>query len=386
MSGLSTIETLVCELTPPGRGAVASVAVAGEAGGELVERFFRSASGKRLSELPLGRVVYGRWLAEGDGASEAAVGEGVVVCRVDPRRVEIHCHGGRAAAAAIRQSLTSAGCSDVDWRRWLAAIEPDPIAADAHAALAEARTRRAAAILLDQHAGALRKAVRNVLAEVEAHNADGAKQRLDDLLRFAPLGRRLIRPWRVVLAGRPNVGKSSLINALLGFRRAIVHDLPGVTRDVLTAQTALDGWPVELADTAGIRESGDVLEAAGIAGARRELSAADVVVLVFDAGQAWSAEDDLLHGAALEAITVHNKCDLQSRRDDRPAGISTCALSGEGLPDLKSAIIRRIAPHAPPPGGAVPFTSRQIEALRDARRRLDEGDLSSAAAGLRSLL
>jgi tRNA modification GTPase len=89
----------------------------------------------------------------------------------------------------------------------------------------------------------------------------------------------------VVIAGPPNVGKSSLINALLGYQRAIVFDQPGTTRDVLTATTAIDGWPVELADTAGIREGDDAIETEGVARALAEIRAADLVVEVWDASQ-----------------------------------------------------------------------------------------------------
>ena len=98
----------------------------------------------------------------------------------------------------------------------------------------------------------------------------------------------------MVIAGPPNVGKSSLINALLGFQRAIVFDLPGTTRDVVTAVTALDGWPVELSDTAGLRSSDDPLELAGIEQAHRQAAAADCLLLVFDASQPWSARESAI--------------------------------------------------------------------------------------------
>src|SRR5690606_16577637 len=91
-----------------------------------------------------------------------------------------------------------------------------------------------------------------------------ARRRLAALVDRAPLGLHLTRPWHVALAGAPNVGKSSLLNAVLGYGRAIVFDQPGTTRDVLDAVTAIDGWPVRLTDGAGLRESVDALEAAGV--------------------------------------------------------------------------------------------------------------------------
>ncbi len=88
---------------------------------------------------------------------------------------------------------------------------------------------------------------------------------LDAVLRWTDLGTHLATPWRVVLAGAPNVGKSSLINALLGYGRAIVFDQPGTTRDVVTADAAIEGWPITLADTAGLHDASDATESAGIA-------------------------------------------------------------------------------------------------------------------------
>jgi tRNA modification GTPase len=143
---------------------------------------------------------------------------------------------------------------------------------------------------------------------------------------------------------------------------------------------------VELADTAGVRESGDALETAGVAGARRELETADVVVLVFDASLPWSAEDAAILSTRPDAIIVHNKHDLAAEDGGRPAGIMTCAISGEGLPALTETVVARIAPEAPAPGAAVPFTARQVEALHEARTRLEFGNPAEAAACLRKLV
>jgi tRNA modification GTPase len=370
----------VCVLTPGGRAAVASIAIEGEGAVEAVSRFFRPASGKPLADAPLQRIVYGEW--GGVEKEVLAAGEGVVICRTAPRRVEIHCHGGKAALAAIVASLASAGCEAVDWRDWVTSTEGDAIAAEARIALAEAPTQRTAAILLDQYRGALRHAVDAARMEFESGQSDVARDRLEELLRYALLGSHLTRPWRVVLAGRPNVGKSSLINTLVGYDRAIVHDQPGVTRDVLTASTALDGWPIELADTAGLRDSADPLESAGVARTREELQLADVIVLVFDATEAWSEHDRALLAATPDAILIHNKSDLAKAESDRPAGLATSAVTGLGLDELKSAIVARLVPHPPAAGAAVPFTPRQVDLLRAVLDRVESHDLQSAAQRL----
>jgi tRNA modification GTPase len=136
-----------------------------------------------------------------------------------------------------------------------------------------------------------------------------ATARVERLSALAEVGSHLTHPWRIVLAGRPNVGKSSLINALVGFERALVHATPGTTRDLVTAASAIDGWPVELIDTAGLRSTGDALEAAGIRLAEGQMAAADLVVLVFDASSRGDVDQQQLATRWPEALTVYNKCD-----------------------------------------------------------------------------
>jgi tRNA modification GTPase len=206
------------------------------------------------------------------------------------------------------------------------------------------------------------------------------------LLARATVGLHLTTPFRVVLAGRPNVGKSSLINALVGYERAIVFDQPGTTRDVVTAATAIDGWPVELADTAGLGESRDAIELAGMELARGRLAAADAIVLVFDKSLAWSAEDDALAAAWPDALIVHNKCDLPlARGPERPAGIDTSTVTRLGIDRLLERVASTLVPVAPPPGAAMPFTREQVDRLRAALEATHRGNASSAMEALRRL-
>ena len=106
---------------------------------------------------------------------------------------------------------------------------------------------------------------------------------VDQILEYRDVGLHLTMPWRVVIAGPPNVGKSSLMNAIAGYQRAIVSPLPGTTRDVVTITTAINGWPVQIADTAGLRDTVDELESAGIALAGAVVEQADLVIVVSDA-------------------------------------------------------------------------------------------------------
>jgi tRNA modification GTPase len=259
---------------------------------------------------------------------------------------------------------------------------PAPPASEALAALASARTERTAAILLDQFSGALRRAMddlKGLLADRRAPAADALLTRLRSL---EPVGRLLTQPGRVVLIGQTNVGKSSLLNALVGYGRAIVDAAPGTTRDVVAASVVLDGWPVELADTAGQRTATDELESRGTELARLQAAAADVVLLVCDRSQGWSAADVALAAEFPRAVLVHNKSDLP-RADDpllRPTGIAVSALTGDGIDQVARAVVVRLVPALPQAGEAVPFAPRHWHALRQAQEAVWRGDLALAAS------
>ena len=209
------------------------------------------------------------------------------------------------------------------------------------------------------------------------------------LLRHAPLGLHLNESYQVVLAGRPNVGKSSLINALVGYERAIVCDSPGTTRDIVTAETAIDGWPVQFSDTAGLRTTVDPLEEAGVR-RRKRIADCDLVVLVFDASKAEQREDLLLREEFPAALVVRNKCDLASERlptsgSEENGPLATSAVTGEGIGELLRSISRRLVAEPPPADAAVPFTQAQVEAISRALAALEQDDVSRAIAFLRSL-
>jgi len=371
------------QLTPPGRGAVATLLVEGPGAEEVVQGRFQAKSGRPLAAYPPERLVFGHFALPAGPEPDAQPREEVVIRRHSPESVEIHCHGGFAALRMIEQALAEQGARVVGWQDWVREHHADPITAAARLALASARTEPAATILLEQYQGALRRAIAAAKQALAHRDATAACRQLQDLLAQARTGLHLVEPWRVVLAGPPNVGKSSLINALLGYQRAIVHPTPGTTRDVVTAITAMDGWPVELSDTAGLRASAEVVERAGVALAQQRLATADLVVLVFDQSQPWTEADENLVATQPEAVLVFNKADLPSPAGmARPAGLATSAIEGQGIEPLVRAIVQRLVPQPPAPGAAVPFTAEQVCLLQNAQTAAERADFSQAATVL----
>lgn len=400
--------TLVVELTPAGRGAVAVILVDGPNSLSAVEQYFIANSKRPFGNTRLNRIVVGRW--------GSLTGEELVVARRGDQQVEVHCHGGVAAVSKIVEDLTAAGCQEVAWRYWLASrrghlnFSPklavdDAVTRSAQIALADAVTMTTAAVLLDQMNGALSTAIHTAIDLLSCGEWEETSKLIDELLLRREFGMHLTTPWRVVLAGPPNVGKSSLINALAGFQRAIVSPTPGTTRDVVTLTTAFDGWPVELVDTAGLRHTSDEIESAGVRLAKEMLAAADVVLLVHDASQSTSLDSQDEYAAMCSLMVEHrriievqNKIDLQlaSIRQGSLAAktahaaveavVRTSAITGVGIDDLMKAISGALVPTAPPAGTPIPFTSLQIESLAVAQNAIRRQHAAPAHEALQSLL
>lgn len=426
---------IACRLTAPGRSAVAVIGVAGDRAAEAVNRGFRPRGSQPLTPPPKGdgdpdgktSVRYGFWqgenrspdppgadLSAGDHADTRAEGdppyESVVVTPLDRDRFEIHCHGGDAAVARILDDLGRQGVETVDRHRWIAQTDPRPrVIREAWDVLAGCQTARLAAIAADQARGALwdwaTAEKTRLLAADDAENAvRGLRDRCRPLIRRARIGLHLTRPFRVVLAGPPNVGKSSLINAIVGFERSITFDQAGTTRDVLQVDTVADGLPIELSDTAGLRSGSDTIEREGVRRARRAIRAADLVVWVTEpeawenGGENWGRSarhraDPPGHDRPRRERFVVNQSDRRPGRTGgtgeplgeafgrggRACPLWVSALEGKGMEALLRMIVDALVPEFPPPGGAVPVTPWQC------RRLVEIGRSRSSAGAIEAL-
>lgn len=188
-----------------------------------------------------------------------------------------------------------------------------------------------------------------------------AHRRIEELSSRAELGRHLTIPWRVAIAGPPNVGKSSLLNVLAGFQRSVVAPVPGTTRDVVSVELAIDGWPVEFLDMAGLREANDELERAGVERALAALASVDLVLWLFDATESNPARPVPMVPVG-RALTIANKCDLTDSPPEADLLIS--AKTGAGIPALCDAISRKLVPTPPAAGAAIPIDGAHVDLLR----------------------
>ena len=265
-STLHESATLAAALTPPGMAAIASLAIQGPQAWTIVRDLFRPLATSVAwppAHIDSGQVWVGRFRVEaGSSTSDEVV---LAIKQTDPTPwIEVHCHGGVEVVRWILEALRTLGIQVCAWQELERRTIDDPLQVAATEALACTSTARTAAIVLDQYHGAFSRALAAVVDALDRGEGSRGTELLQDLARHAPLGRHLADPWRVAVMGAPNVGKSSLVNALAGYGRSIVAPTPGTTRDVVTTNIAIDGWPIELVDTAGLRKATEALEGEGI--------------------------------------------------------------------------------------------------------------------------
>jgi tRNA modification GTPase len=373
---MSTADTIAAIATPLGEGGLAVVRLSGPQALAVADLVFQPSgkSSSKPSFAPTHTIQFGRIIREGTLIDEVLL----AVLRA-PRTftrentVEISCHGGLLPAKLVLDALLAAGArlagpGEFTLRAFLNG-RLDLAQAEAVADLIHSRTELALAAANEQLAGKLshrinqlRDDLMHTLAHVEAHidfpDEDLAPdthakllQRLtdgiifiDELLNTANEGQILRRGIRAAIVGRPNAGKSSLLNQLLGRDRAIVSPIPGTTRDTIEETANIRGLPVIFIDTAGLRESGDEIELEGIRRSRESLKSAELILHVLDASEPFTGTDRnyLAEFAAKKRVLVRNKIDLPAKLDLPPeAGASVIDVScttGAGIEALKDVI------------------------------------------------
>ncbi len=379
-------DTIAAIATPLGEGGLALVRISGPEALAVADRCFVPAGrhSRKPGQAASHTLHYGRIVRNGRTVDE-------VLCAVmrAPRTytrqdtVEITCHGGLLAAKAVLEAVLESGARLAEpgefTKRAFLNGRLDLAQAEAVADLIHARTELALAAAQEQLAGKLsarihqvREDLLQVLAHLEAHidfpeediapdTREGLQHRLEQALEFmdrllqtANEGRILRRGIRAAIVGRPNAGKSSLLNQLLGQDRAIVSPIPGTTRDTIEETANIRGVPVVLVDTAGLRQARDPIEAEGIRRSHESLARAELILHVLDASEPLTEEDErfLSEFAAKKRILVRNKTDLPPRwpaealrarwPESPPPLVNVSCRTGEGIEALKDAIKDRV--------------------------------------------
>ena len=369
-------DTIAAIATPLGEGGLAVLRLSGAQALSIADQCFVPVGSSSLKPTvaPSHTIHYGRIERDGNTVDEVLV----AVMRA-PRTftredvVEITCHGGLLPAKMILDLLLENGARLAEpgefTKRAFLNGRIDLAQAEAVADLIHARTELAMSAANEQLAGKLSQRIETLrddlvktLAHIEAHIdfpdediAPDTKEQLlnrleravafmDTLLRTANEGQILRRGVRTAIIGRPNAGKSSLLNQLLGHDRAIVSATPGTTRDTIEETANIRGLPVVFIDTAGLREAGDELEAEGIRRSRESLAKAELILHVLDGTEPLTAADEiLLHEfESKKRILVRNKSDKTSRLElpekFRAAAVDVSCATGTGLEPLKDAI------------------------------------------------
>jgi tRNA modification GTPase len=372
-------DTIAAIATPLGEGGVAIVRISGVDAEAIAAQTFVRAAGK--NGLLKSHTLYHGSIR--DPQSGRVLDEVLLTVMRKPRSytgedvVEVHCHGGAFVVRQIlglilRQGARQAEPGEFTKRAFLNG-RLDLTQAEAVLDLIRARTDKSAGIAVDQVAGALsqwvvelREELLDILVQVEAAidfpeeeiellrrqeligKIQALAQKINDISGTYDWGKLYREGARVCICGRPNVGKSSLLNALLGEDRVIVTPVAGTTRDVIEESISLHGLPAVLWDTAGIRESNDQIERIGVDLSRRHVSKADAVLVVLDGSEPLASDDRLLlaNVASKKILVAVNKSDLPQQLDAddlaRLCGSSSVrsisAKTGEGIPELKNCL------------------------------------------------
>ncbi|MBA2872900.1 tRNA modification GTPase [Anoxybacillus calidus] len=374
-------DTIAAISTPLGEGAIAIVRLSGNEAIQIADKIFKGVGDKRLKDVPSHTIHYGHIV---DPSSGQTVEEVMVTVMRAPKTftredvVEINCHGGLFSVNRVLQLVLTNGARLAEpgefTKRAFLNGRIDLSQAEAVMDLIRAKTDRAMNVALSQMEGRLSKLIRGLrqtiletLAHVEVNidypeyddveemthkmlieKALYVRDEINKLLQTSQQGKILREGLATVIIGRPNVGKSSLLNSLVHENKAIVTDIPGTTRDVIEEYVNVRGVPLRLIDTAGIRETEDIVERIGVERSREVLKKADLILLVLNYNEELTPEDEQLFEAVkdMDVIVIVNKTDLPQKIDmgrvRELAGnwpiVTTSLLQEKGIDELEEAI------------------------------------------------
>ena len=371
-------DTIAAIATAPGEGGIGIVRISGEKSLEVAQSIFKSKSGKMIKDYNTRTLIYGKIV---DG--EKVIDEVLVAYMKGPNSytaedvIEINCHGGFISVKKILELILSKGVRIADagefTKRAFLNGRIDLSQAEAIIDVIKSKTDMAHEVAQNQLEGSLAKKIKDLrmnVTEVLAHlevSIDFAEEDVEEityqtleekslelrneikkLYDTAESGKILRDGLKTVIVGKPNVGKSSLLNSILGENRAIVTDIAGTTRDVIEEFVNIKGIPLKIVDTAGIRETEDVVEKIGVEKSRESFSTADLVIMVLDASRKLSEEDmEILESIKnKKTIVLLNKVDLEAQielekikefvsSDDI---IEISALKNQGIEELQDKI------------------------------------------------
>ncbi|WP_312470736.1 tRNA uridine-5-carboxymethylaminomethyl(34) synthesis GTPase MnmE [Neobacillus sp.] len=374
-------DTIAAISTPMGEGAIAIVRLSGEDAIPIADKLFKSIGGKKLTKMASHTIHYGHLI---DTKNGQVVEEVMVSIMKGPKTftkedvVEINCHGGIVSVNRVLQHVLKNGARLAEpgefTKRAFLNGRIDLSQAEAVMDLIRAKTDRAMNMALGQMDGRLSKLIRRlrqeileILAHVEVNidypeyddveemthkmlneKAHFVRDEINKLLQTSQQGKILREGLSTVIVGRPNVGKSSLLNSLVQENKAIVTDIPGTTRDVIEEYVNVRGVPLRLLDTAGIRETEDIVERIGVERSRQVLKEADLILLVLNYSDMLTVEDENLFEVVrgMDTIVIVNKTDLPQQIDMERVKllakdhkiVTTSLLEDQGVDELEEAI------------------------------------------------
>jgi len=388
-------ETIAAVATPPGEGGVAIIRISGDHAISVAEKVY---SGK-IRSYQSHKVHFGKIMKDGE-----VIDEVLLVIMKNPRSytgedtVEIHCHGGSLITKRVLQTVLDAGAraalpGEFTFKAYMNG-KLDLAQAEAVQELIAAKNDLALQAAEQRLSGALSKKIENfqkelvdIAAILEAwvdfpeeglefasfeevtQSLESTRKKMEHLSQTFHEGKIVHEGLTMSLSGAPNVGKSSLMNALLGKERAIVTAIPGTTRDLLEADLRIGGLHFRLVDTAGIRTTDEIVEQEGIRRSHQALQEADLILLVLDASRGIQATDQELLKIAPphKTLVVWNKVDLPTEHLKPEHALEISAKEGKGLENLRQAIDQKIWRSGPPSKEEVVITNeRHHQALNQA--------------------